>query len=939
MYKKCFSQGLGGNKCLIHLWDDRGYEKIKWNNWAFIECSESIHTHRGLNGEFLKKVNEWDKDNPRLHFHDITPHQKFLIEKYGINDEPSKTHREFFWDIETEMLESLTPESIKEAAKKITQIAWYDKQLDMWGLLILDPTGKVAHTKHRNKEIIPCRTEKELLLIFLERFREIDPDIIVGWNCIPKTSRIWKEDEIVEIENIPNNTPLHGVDNRVLRYVSSKMKNQYNLLLENGNTIKSSIDHIFPVYEKTSTYQSLNPILENVSDKSVKDMIGNNNDLYLEVIKGNNPNNNQNMSLVGGKDTVPITNDDLYLLGLIFTDGWYHSEGKGDTNSISVSNSCKELIENIIPLANIYRRESSQIENIDQLKPSISKLYPNAKPNYNFRMFSKNSHDGKFKLLKKLIYGGNDEKSLNINLLSKLSKKQFSSFFSGCIDGDGSVNNKFLSFCNYENNIHKFHELLLWNGVYSTIESSENNLNIPYTNIFNNKTFIEGLCLRGYKNNQQKNKIKYFEFKNKPSCNTKKYVLKDKVLVRVREIIDTKEEVDMCDITTSTSYFTYEGVKTHNCDFFDVPYTYYRMCRILGEEITSYLSPINKIRETPWYDDQYIQIVGVESLDFMRLHKKFSWEDEISFKLDDIGEKYVNLKKIEAGNLDELYENDIETFIQYGFRDVEILVLLDPKWNYLTLVKNLSHKGKHNYSEVYANTKTQDGAISAYLLDKNIIPPSRERNQIPKKDYAGGYLFCPKAGIYKYVYDEDLVSLYPKIIMTLNIGKETLVGRIIDTDDRNNRLGLNDLKLKDPKEKLIIENNKGKRTEIKVLDLINLIVSQNLSISANGVFFTKERESVLSIILKKWFNERVKYKTLMKEAYKSGNKVDAETYHMYQYTVKILLNSLYGATSQPSFRYGMNHALLSEAITLSGHRIIQESALTINRRMNEVIKT
>ena len=43
------------------------------------------------------------------------------------------------------------------------------------------------------------------------------------------------------------------------------------------------------------------------------------------------------------------------------------------------------------------------------------------------------------------------------------------------------------------------------------------------------------------------------------------------------------------------------------------------------------------------------------------------------------------------------------------------------------------------------------------------------------------------------MFDEDLTSLYPSIIMSLNIGKETLVGRIIDPNDRNNRLGLNDL--------------------------------------------------------------------------------------------------------------------------------------------------
>ena len=46
--------------------------------------------------------------------------------------------------------------------------------------------------------------------------------------------------------------------------------------------------------------------------------------------------------------------------------------------------------------------------------------------------------------------------------------------------------------------------------------------------------------------------------------------------------------------------------------------------------------------------------------------------------------------------------------------------------------------------------------------------------------------------------------------------------------------------------------------------------------------------------------------------------------------------SLYGATALPSFRYGS--VILSEAITLSGQRIIQESALCANKHMNRVMK-
>ena len=188
------------------------------------------------------------------------------------------------------------------------------------------------------------------------------------------------------------------------------------------------------------------------------------------------------------------------------------------------------------------------------------------------------------------------------------------------------------------------------------------------------------------------------------------------------------------------------------------------------------------------------------------------------------------------------------------------------------------------------------------------------------------------------MFDEDLTSLYPSIIMSLNIGKETYTGRILDADDRNNRLGLGDLKSRDSEEMILIENPKGKQTRVEVGKLVGIIESQRWTISANGSMFRTDRESTLSNILKKWFQERVDYKNLMKKAYKSGDKEKGEYYHLMQYTMKILLNSLYGATALPSFRYGMSYSILSEAITLSGWRIIQESALAANRHMNKVIK-
>ena len=182
MYKKAFAQNLGKNKYLIHEWTDEGYQKIEWFNQVYTGCNEADATHVGLNGEPLKKISKWEREDPKLHFHDMTPYQKFLVEKYGIDDEPSQSHREIFFDIETEWGDALTEEYIKSAPKKVTSIAWYDKQVDEWGILILDKKSQLNRTKARNKEIIPCATEDELLLKFLERFREMDPDIIVGWN-------------------------------------------------------------------------------------------------------------------------------------------------------------------------------------------------------------------------------------------------------------------------------------------------------------------------------------------------------------------------------------------------------------------------------------------------------------------------------------------------------------------------------------------------------------------------------------------------------------------------------------------------------------------------------------------------------------------------------------------------------------------------------------
>lgn len=564
MYKSCYVQrGDEWNHYRVHLWTDEGYVVEEFQNYGYIECPSQQATHKGLKGENLKKVFNWQRDNPQMHYSDHTRgniHTKFLIDKYGNDDTPSVTHREVFFDIEIEMGGALTPEYIKQAPKPVTSIAWWDRQLDDWKIVIVDKENKLEYTiDSQGREVIPVSRETDLLDVFIRSMEEIQPDIFVGYNS----------------------------------------------------------------------------------------------------------------------------------------------------------------------------------------------------------------------------------------------------------------------------------------------------------------------------------------------------------------------------------------------DYFDIPYLYYRIKNTMGERTVNRLSPINIIEERHWDEEMPIKIAGVTSLDYMRLHKKYSFKDEPSYKLDSLGEKYVGQKKIEYhGSLDRLFTEDKEKFIEYNFVDVLILKKLDEKFKYIDLTKNLAHKGKVMYEEVYQSSRIHDGAISSWLISEGIIPPNKDLNPITKKNYAGGYLFCPKTGIYKYMFDEDLTSLYPSIIMSLNIGKETYVGRVLDLfDDRNNRLGLNDLEAMvadNPEKELPVENLQRNQQYLLVKDIIDKIKSNNLAIAANGVMFRTDRKSVLSVILDKWFDERVKYKKAMKKAYKSGNKKEGELNHLKQYTMKILLNSLYGATALASFRYG--NVILSESITLTGQRIIQESALFANTHMNKVLR-
>lgn len=388
-----------------------------------------------------------------------------------------------------------------------------------------------------------------------------------------------------------------------------------------------------------------------------------------------------------------------------------------------------------------------------------------------------------------------------------------------------------------------------------------------------------------------------------------------------------------------------------NSEYFDMPYLYYRIYSVVGNEVNR-LSPLGIVDARDFNGENQITIAGVNHLDYMLLHKKYIMKEEPSYKLGDIGTKYVNLGKIEyEGNLNTLFRDDPEKFIDYNLRDVEIVEALEGKLKFIDLTIMISHICNIPYESIYWNTVMNEGAILKYLKREGIVSPNKPTTHniqlkpipgVKGETYAGGYLLEPIPGLYFDVIDLDFTSLYPSIIKSLNLGIETLVGRIKveDKPTYEQNHSLEKLKERDPEETVIIEKvNKTdytlKSTKVKLKDLISIIEQNEFTISASGAIFKTDEQSICSKILHGWFEKREHYRGLKKNAGKTEDWANYKLYDLFQHAFKILQNAMYGTYAKSGWRYTDGHLICSAAITNSGQRLTQESIIYVNKTIND----
>ena len=359
-----------------------------------------------------------------------------------------------------------------------------------------------------------------------------------------------------------------------------------------------------------------------------------------------------------------------------------------------------------------------------------------------------------------------------------------------------------------------------------------------------------------------------------------------------------------------------------NSKMFDIAYLVSRIERVFGNDAKNSLSPFNMTRRKiiTFNNNEHVvyDIKGVSQLDYLDLYKKFTYNIRESYKLDYIAEAELGKKKLESGfeTFREFYENDWNRFIDYNIVDAKLVDELEDKMKLIELIATMSYDSKCNFDDIFSSVRTWDCLLFNHLLSKNIMIPQKSDKQ--SRGIKGGFVQEPVPGKYKWIVSVDATSLYPSIIMQHNLSPETFV----------------DVKPLDCTVDSLLER-KHDTSSLK---------QHNLSMAANGYMFSREKQGLFAEITQKFFDDRQRYKSLMKDAQKNYEKTknkkllsDIAKYNNFQMARKIQLNSLFGAMGNKYFRYFDER--IAEGITLTGQYIIRETSRAVNDFLNKFCGT
>ena len=663
---------------------------------------------------------------PKTYEADIPFTQRYLIDVIG--ETPTYPLRTLYLDIETDDYGGF-PDT-ETADKTVISTSFFDSFTKKSYKLLYKPK---ECTKKIDNDIKVFNTETDLLLAIIGMIKNVDPDIISGWNCLDKDTHIHTKDGLKSLKNINIGETLANNVKVINKWHSHKKVVEFG---SGFGIIRTSAEHKFLVVDSPKKYKNIE-ILKRTQGifQQVKDIKNG----FLKLPYDTNTNTDIN-----------IDDNMLYMLGMIYTDGSIQK------HNVSIYNNNINIIRKIKNIRDILWNESSIISKDDRHKNSTYRLKLKRKniENYLNIIFS------------------NDKKCLDIEFLSKLSSRQFGVFCSGLIDGDGSVNIISIKRDSTYNERNGFHNLLLKNGILATTSKIKN----EYKTLFRilsieNHTLLTTLkqhVINTYKIQNINASTKLNRSTNKP----KYFIDRDNKIIYsyITENRELNEYTDMIDIETSDHTFLTPFV-THNCAAFDMTYLIRRMER-LGIDYKE-MSPLRHVRIDKKYGDVIIK--GRIILDMMAAYKHYrritNQGQAENYSLQFTGENVLGSGKIQhKETFREMWLEKPNKLLEYNLRDTEMVYEINEKFQIIDFFQSICSKSCASLRNIYHTSTLVDGLLLRKVSGKLALP-SKVKHEAD--GYSGAHVFKPVPGLYKNVLALDIKGMYPNIIKTFNIGYET----------------------------------------------------------------------------------------------------------------------------------------------------------------------
>jgi DNA polymerase elongation subunit (family B) len=168
-------------------------------------------------------------------------------------------------------------------------------------------------------------------------------------------------------------------------------------------------------------------------------------------------------------------------------------------------------------------------------------------------------------------------------------------------------------------------------------------------------------------------------------------------------------------------------------------------------------------------------------VDYLDVYKK--WDRVIDIKenntLDYVSKAALGIQKVKyPGTIQEMYENDYETYIYYNAVDTILVELIDKKLNTMQTFLTLGNITRVEASRAYSPIWMAESAMAKENYKRGKVFPKTEKQSKKREAYEGAFVVDPKTGLYEWVGAFDFASLYPSIMRQWNISPESYVKNI-----------------------------------------------------------------------------------------------------------------------------------------------------------------